>query len=129
MEAIQLKLFEEQNVEPIKAMKKLLIIAATLLMMGCKNEETNRQFYFVSECDETIRSVSFYFDNGKHLEIDPESAYLLQPIDFESNIITVRIEVYTRYERQVVSSRKLFVFPNDTIRYTKLMSIKSNRDR
>ena len=109
-------------------MKKLLLIAAILLMMGCEKEETNRHFYFVSECDETIRSVSFYFDNGKHLEIDPESAYLLQPIDFESNIIIVRIEVYTRYEKEVVSSRKLFVFSNDTIKYTKLMSIKSNRD-
>ena len=109
-------------------MKKLLLIAAILLMMGCEKEETNRHFYFVSECDETIRSVSFYFDNGKHLEIDPDGAYLLQPIEFEDNIVTVRIEVYTKYERQVVSSRKLFVFPNDTIRYTKLMSIKSNRD-
>ena len=109
-------------------MKKLLLIASTLLMMGCEKEKTNRQFYFVSESDETIRSVSFYFDNGKHLEIDPESAYFMQPIDFESSIVTVRIEVYTKYEKQVISSRKLFVFPNDTIRYTKLMSIKSNRD-
>ena len=109
-------------------MKKLLLIALTLLMMGCEKEETNRHFYFVSECDETIRSVSFYFDNGKHLEIDPEKAYFLQPIDWNDNIVTVRIEVYTKYERQVVSSRKLFVFPNDTIKYTKLMSIKSNRD-
>ena len=110
-------------------MEKLLLIAATLLIMSCKKEETNRQFYFVSECDETIRSVSFYFDNGKHIDIDPEKAYFLQPIDWNDNIVTVRIEVYTKYERQVVSSRKLFVFSNDTIRYTKLMSIKSNRDR
>ena len=109
-------------------MKKLLLIAATLLMMGCEKEETNSRFYFVSDCDETIRSVSFYFENGKHLEIDPESAYFLQPIDFESSIVTVRIEMYTKYEKQVVSSRMLYVFQNDTIRYTKLMSIKSNRD-
>ena len=109
-------------------MKNLLLIAATLLMMGCEKEETNKQFYFVSECDETIRSVSLYFENGNHLEIDPESVNFLQPIDFESNTVTVRIEVYTRYEKQVVSSRMMFVFPNDTIRYTKLMSIKSNRD-
>ena len=110
-------------------MKKLLLIAATLLMMGCEKEETNKQFYFVSECDETIRSVSFYFDNGKHVEIDPESVYALQSIDWDDNIVTVRIEVYTKYERQIISSRKLFVFPNDTIKYTRLMSIKSNRDR
>lgn len=109
-------------------MKKLLLIAATILMMGCEKEETNRHFYFISYCDETIRSVSFYFENGKHLEINPESAYFLQPIDFESSIVTVRIEAYTRYEKEVVSSRRMFVFPNDTIRYTKLMSIKSNRD-